>query len=85
MMVNLQWEHESCSSVEYDKPQFEQTTISSIHSTKKGQIKTSQISIMEVKLLVYVEKMIHSSYLICFVLIIFQKFINPLVRLWSRK
>ena len=47
MMVNLQWEHESFSSVEYDKPQFEQTTISPIHSTKKSQIKTSQTSNME--------------------------------------
>jgi len=44
MMVNLQWEHESCSSVEYDKPQFEQTAISPINSIKKNQIKTSDIN-----------------------------------------
>jgi hypothetical protein len=56
IIVNLQWEHESCSSVEYDKPQFEQITIFSMHSTKKSQIKTSQTSIMEIKLLVYVKK-----------------------------
>ena len=44
MMVNLQWEHESFSSVEYSKPQFEQTTISPINSAKKSQIKISDIN-----------------------------------------
>ena len=55
IIVNLQWEHESCSSVEYDKPQFEQITIFP-YILQKSQIKTSQTSIMEIKLLVYVEK-----------------------------
>jgi len=32
-MVNLQWLHDSCSFVEYDNPQFEQTTKSVIHVT----------------------------------------------------
>ena len=41
MMVNLQWEHESFSSVEYSKPQFEQTTTSNIYAYAKAMYKTS--------------------------------------------
>ena len=39
MRVNLQWRHESFSSVEYSKPQFEQTTISTMYATPKQCIK----------------------------------------------
>ena len=41
MRVNLQWEQESFSSVEYSKPQFEQTTTSTMYAYVKPYIKTS--------------------------------------------
>ena len=47
MRLKLQCEHASSLSVEYDKPQFEQTTLSSIFTVPERYIKTTQTSLME--------------------------------------
>ena len=45
-MLKWQWEHVSLPSLEYDRPQFEQITISSMCSPINSLIKTSQIQFM---------------------------------------
>ncbi len=43
-MVKRQWEHSS-SSLEYDRPQLEQITISSMQSTTNFYIKTMTVGV----------------------------------------
>ena len=48
-MLNLQWLHKSFPDLEYDKPQFEQTIKSAIHTTSNNVINTVKKMSLESK------------------------------------
>ena len=55
-MLNSQWVHESFSDVEYDKPQFEQTIKSAIHTTSNNVINILKKKNLKFNLLTFIMK-----------------------------